>query len=61
MITGEAKDFSSKISQLKSKKNELESHCKDSIGTVSSDKAGYFVSSPDGYEKSVKIIRRRLR
>ena len=54
MITGEVKDFSSKISQLKNKKSELEANCSDSIGTVSSDKAGYFVSSPDGYEKSFK-------
>lgn len=52
MITGEAKDFTSKISQLKNKKDELESHCTDSIGSVSSDKAGYFVSAPDGYEKA---------
>ena len=54
IITGEAKDFTSKISQLKNKKDELESNCSESIGTVSSDKAGYFVSAPDGYEKSVK-------
>ncbi|MBQ7504053.1 MAG: hypothetical protein IJT79_01890 [Ruminococcus sp.] len=54
MITGEVKDFSSKISQLKSKKKDLESNCSDSIGTISSDKAGYFVSSPDGYEHSIK-------
>ncbi len=54
MITGEAKDFTSKISQLKSKKSELEDGCSESIGTVSSDKAGYFVSTPDGYEKAVK-------
>lgn len=54
MITGEAKDFSAKISQLKNKKSELESNSSDSIGTVSSDKAGYFVSTPDGYEKSIK-------
>lgn len=63
MITGEAKDFSSKISQLKSKKSELEKNCSESIGTISSDKAGYFVSSPDGYEKSVdynKVHKLRL-
>ena len=54
MITGEANDFSSKISQLKSKKDDLESRCSESIGTISSDKAGYFVSLTDGYEKALK-------
>jgi len=52
MITGEVKDFSSMITQLKNRKSELESHCNDSVGSVSSDKAGYFVTSPDGYEKT---------
>lgn len=52
MITGNVKDFSDKITQLKKIKTDLESQCSESSGTLTSDDAGYFVSHPDGYEKT---------
>ena len=52
MITGNVRDFSAKISQLESRKSELESGCGESLGSVTSDKSGYFVSSVDGYENT---------
>ena len=52
MITGNVKDFSEKITQLKQKKTDLEAQCSESYGTVTSDKAGYFISHPDGYEST---------
>ena len=52
MITGNVKDFSEKRTQLKQKKTDLEAQCSESYGTVTSDKAGYFISHPDGYEST---------
>ncbi|MCH5298324.1 MAG: hypothetical protein J1E96_01045 [Ruminococcus sp.] len=57
MITGEAKDFRAKIKTLKNEKANLEANCSAKIGSVSSDKAGYFISGTDGYEKSFDITK----
>ncbi len=55
MITGEAKDFTGKIRELENVKENLEANCSPKIGSLSSDKAGYFISGTDGYEKSFNI------
>ena len=52
LITGDVKDFSSKISELKKQKSKLEAESSDVIGSLSSDTAGYFISYTDGYENS---------
>ncbi|MGN1138231.1 MAG: HlyD family efflux transporter periplasmic adaptor subunit, partial [Ruminococcus sp.] len=54
IVTGQAKGFKAKISQLESEKQSLINSCSDSIGAVKTDKAGYYVSKADGYEKSIK-------
>lgn len=52
LITGKVTDFSGKISQLQTEKQQYESTSGKSIGAITSDKAGYFVSYLDGYETS---------
>lgn len=54
IVTGQAKGFKAKISQLESEKQSLINSCSDSIGYVKTDKAGYYVSKADGYENSFK-------
>lgn len=54
IVTGQSKGFKAKISQLESEKQSLINSCSDSIGYVKTDKAGYYVSEADGYEKSLK-------
>lgn len=53
LITGKATDFSQKIEELENQKTELNAQSHDSIGTIKSPKAGYFVSVTDGYESVV--------
>ncbi len=55
IITGNVTNFKSKISELKSERKKIKNNCSPKIGSLSSPKAGYFISSCDGYEKSVKI------
>lgn len=53
MLTGDVKDFSAKINELRREKSKLESASHARTGTISAPKAGYFISGTDGYEKSV--------
>lgn len=55
IVTGQIKSFKSKINDLKSQKDEIERTCSPKTATVTADKAGYYISSVDGYEKSFKI------
>lgn len=55
ITTGSVKSFSSKINQLKSEKNKILNNCSPSIGTLAAPKAGYFISTCDGYEKSFNV------
>ncbi len=55
MITGEAKEFSAKIESLKTERDNLCDNCSESIGAVAANKAGYFITKPDGYEESVNL------
>jgi hypothetical protein len=54
IITGQVKNFKAKINELESEKEEIAKTCSSKIGTVQTNKAGYYVSSVDGYEKSIK-------
>lgn len=53
LTTGSVKNFSAKINELKRKRTKLEANCSSKLGSVSADKAGYFISRTDGYEKTV--------
>lgn len=57
LITGQVQNFSAKINELETEKQDLESSSSDSIGTIKSKKAGYFVSDIDGYEKSIDYTK----
>ncbi len=51
ILVGKVDNFEERIKTLKEKRNALASgNYKDATGTVTSPVAGYFVSSPDGYE-----------
>lgn len=52
ITTGSARSFKSKINELKTERAKIKSNCSSSIGTLSAPKAGYFISSCDGYENS---------
>ncbi len=54
ITTGNVKTFSSKINELRKERRKIKNNCSPKIGTVTSDKAGYFISNCDGYEKSYK-------
>ncbi len=54
ITTGTVNNFNSKINELRTKRKTIKSGCMSKIGTLASPKAGYFISSCDGYEKSVK-------
>lgn len=54
ITTGSVKTFTSKINELRKERRKIKNNCSSKIGTVSSSKAGYFISSCDGYEKSLK-------
>lgn len=55
IITGEQLGFKDKITELTQERRDLESSCGQPAGYIKSDRAGYFVSGVDGYEKSFKI------
>ena len=50
LATGKTVDFSSKLSSLKSRLNTLAAKVGNPISSVRAEKAGYFVSTIDGYE-----------
>lgn len=50
--TGKATSFNSEINSLQSQIDELKSSSGNSLAEISAPKAGYFVSSCDGYENS---------
>ncbi len=52
--TGKIANFNSEITELQSEINELRNSSGESIGTIKTDKAGYFSSHCDGYENSIK-------
>lgn len=54
VYTGKIANFNSEISELQSEINELRNSSGESIGTIKTDKAGYFSSHCDGYENSIK-------
>lgn len=53
ITTGSVRNFSAKINELRKEREKIKNNCHSKIGTLSSDKAGYFVSTCDGYEKSL--------
>ena len=53
MITGEATDFSSRLDELKSERDELQASLPQPIGSIKTDESGYFVSMVDGYETTL--------
>lgn len=55
LVKGNTIDFASKINDINSQINELQSTHGTSIGTVPSPVAGYFISSPDGYENAINF------
>ncbi len=55
IITGEQKDFKDKIAEMTMEKNRLEESKPSSTGEIITEHSGYFVSSVDGYEKSVSF------
>ncbi len=57
LITGQVIDFSEKISELREEKQNLENSSSESIGTIKSPTAGYFVSVNDGFENSVDYAK----
>lgn len=50
LITGEQTDFSEQLAALNAELQSLESSLPASIGKISADTSGYFVSASDGYE-----------
>lgn len=54
LVTGKSTDFSNKISELESKKAELERQYKSPISTITAPVAGYFVDQTDGFETKLK-------
>lgn len=55
LCTGKISNFDSEIAQLQSQLDELKSSSSQSIGTVKTDKAGYFTEFCDGYENAVNF------
>ncbi len=55
IITGDQKNFDSKIEELKKEKDSLVQNSNDSIDEIKSKESGYFVSSVDGYENKFSI------
>jgi len=53
IITGDQKNFDSKIAELEAEKVELEKNSNESFDTIVSKESGYFVSTVDGYENLV--------
>lgn len=57
LITGQVEDFSQRIAQLEAEKQQYESSSNKSIGQITSQKAGYFISYTDGYEKALDYAK----
>lgn len=53
MITGEQTDFSVYLNELKTELDGLNASLPQPIGSITTDQAGYFVSSVDGYESVI--------
>ncbi len=54
LFTGKISDFDSEIAQLQAELDQLKSTSGESIGSIKTDKAGYFSEYCDGYEKALK-------
>lgn len=54
LYTGKNDDFEIEIASLQSEINELRNSSGSSIGSIKTDKAGYFSEYCDGYENSIK-------
>lgn len=54
IYTGKYKNFNSEISSLQSQIDSLRNSSGESIGTIKTDKAGYFSEYCDGYENIIK-------
>lgn len=54
LYTGKYTNFNSEISSLQAQIDSLKNSSGESIGTIKSDKAGYFSEYCDGYENSIK-------
>lgn len=50
MITGEQTDFSARVNELKTELETLSASLPQSVGSITTDTSGYFVSGVDGYE-----------
>lgn len=50
LITGEQTDFSDRLNELKSELDTLNASLPQSVGNITTDVSGYFVSGTDGYE-----------
>lgn len=50
MITGEQTDFSARLNELKAELDSLNASLPQPVGSITTDRSGYFVSSVDGYE-----------
>ncbi len=55
ITVGQEHDFSARIAELQSERNELAKTDTTPIASVTSDVAGYFVNSVDGFESSVNV------
>ena len=54
LYTGKVKNFNTKIADLQNQIDTLRNSSGDSIGTLTTDRAGYFTEFCDGYETAVK-------
>ena len=54
IYTGKYKNFNSEIASLQSQIDSLRNSSGESIGTIKTDKAGYFSEYCDGYENTIK-------
>lgn len=57
MVTGQQGNFEEKINALKSEKTALQASTGKPAGTIKSKSSGYFVSTVDGYEKSLDVTK----
>ena len=57
MITGQQGSFDDKIAALEAERSTLQASTGKPAGSVKSDASGYFVSTVDGYEKSLDVSK----
>ncbi len=57
VITGQQGNFADKIAELEAERTSLQSSTGTPAGIIKSESSGYFVSSVDGYEKSVDVSK----